>query len=260
MYFCVNGRQPYSVIEKADEVKVAYEDREILLDFVEKIPNKKVILEVPGEDFEWNLWHMYDEKFENFCVALYMLNKYDDFNKEGIKWYWPYPITTYYELQEIAALRPSYILLGPPLTFDLENVSKVTDISIRMIPNVARLSYIPKMEEAHGILGQWVRPEDVFLYDDYIDVMEFDKVNLKQEELMLQVYKEDKEWPGNLNLLIKDFYVNVNNKALPDSIGPQRVTCKQRCMSGGSCRLCLRNVAFAEHIHETVKKRLQEVK
>jgi hypothetical protein len=169
---------------------------------------------------------MYDEKFDNFCIALYMLNKYEEFNKEGIKWYWPYPITTYYELQEIIALQPSYIKIGPPLTFDLENISKITNIPLRMVPNVARLAYIPKTEESHGIFGQWVRPEDIFLYDKYISTMEFEKVNMKQEELMLKVYKEDKEWPGNLNLLIKDLYVNIHNKALPDSIGPQRITCK----------------------------------
>lgn len=259
MHYCVNGKQPYSVLEKADEIKVSYEDREILLDFIEKIPSKRIILEVPGEEFEWDLWHLYSEKFDSFCIALYMLNYYEEFNQHNIKWYWPYPITTYYELQELSALNPSYILLGPPLTFDLENVLKITNIPIRMVPNVARLSYFPRTEFSNGACGSWVRPEDVFLYDKYIDVMEFEKVSLKQEELMLTVYKYDKEWPGNLNLLFKEFYINVNNKALPDQIGPQRVTCKQKCMSGGACRLCLRHIQFADYIHEVVKKRVSKI-
>ena len=46
MKYCVAGRQPYSVLKKADEVKVQYRDIDRILDFIEKIPDKIVILEV----------------------------------------------------------------------------------------------------------------------------------------------------------------------------------------------------------------------
>ena len=230
MYFCVGGRQPYSVIERADEVKVAYEDREILLDFVEKIPNKKVILEVPGEDFEWNLWHMYDEKFENFCVALYMLNKYDDFNKEGIKWYWPYPITSYYELQEVLTLKPAYVNLGPPLCFDLPNVQKICgDVKLRMVCNCARPDYLPDVLKLPQFFGQWVRPEDVPAYEPYVDTFEFKTDDLKKEETLLRIYSEDKNWPGNLNLLLDNLNYHVDNRGIPEDFGENRTKCRQRC-------------------------------
>ena len=44
MRFCVSGRQPYSVIKRADEVKFNYNDKDKILDLVEKYPDKTVIL------------------------------------------------------------------------------------------------------------------------------------------------------------------------------------------------------------------------
>ena len=40
MRYCVSGRQPYSVMKRADEIKVAYADRDRIMDFVEKILDK----------------------------------------------------------------------------------------------------------------------------------------------------------------------------------------------------------------------------
>jgi hypothetical protein len=37
-------------LKKADEIKVAYIDRDRILDFVEKIPNSTIILDVPGDE------------------------------------------------------------------------------------------------------------------------------------------------------------------------------------------------------------------
>lgn len=65
---------------------------------------------------------MYGEKFEEFYIALHNLNRAKEFNDAGVKWYWPFPITTYYELAMIVNLHPSYLMIGPPLTFDLDNI------------------------------------------------------------------------------------------------------------------------------------------
>ena len=67
MKYCIGGRQPYSIMKKADQIKVKYEDRERIIDFVERIPEKEIILELKEipEVSDINTWKMYDEKFEN---------------------------------------------------------------------------------------------------------------------------------------------------------------------------------------------------
>ena len=86
MRFCVSGRQPYSVIKRADEIKFTYNDRDRIMDLVEKYPEKTVILDVPGHEGDWKLWEMYSEKFHEFYIALHDLSRVPEFNQAHIKW------------------------------------------------------------------------------------------------------------------------------------------------------------------------------
>lgn len=265
MYFCVKGRHPYSVLQKAGEIKFNYEDRDKILDLVEKYPEKSIILDVPKDEADWKLWTMYSEVFAEFHVALHDLNRAAEFNQNKIKWYWPYPITSFYELGMLVNLHPSYLLIGQPLTFDLAAVAKrsiddctQTAIPLRMTVNVAHPGYLPTYG-THGICGQWVRPEDIDTYAQYITSFEFGEVDLKQEEVLLKIYQENKEWPGNLQLIIKNLNYNVDNRALPEDIGEKRMTCGQRCWRQGTCHFCVTAFMFAEQLRKEAQSRRQEV-
>lgn len=262
MRFCVSGRQPYSVLKRADEIKVAYNDKDRIMDFIEKLPDKVIILEVSNEDADWTTWQMYSEKFREFHIALHNLSRWKEFADHNIKWYWPYPITSYYELGMIMNLDPSYIMLGPPLTFDLDTVFNLryydgsTDqVPVRMVPNNAKPSYLPTHKTDTGIYGQWVRPEDVPIYSTRVDCFEFDAFDLKQEEALLHVYKENGEWPGNLSLLIQNLNFDVDNRAIPEELGERRMTCGQRCWANSSCHLCHSALKFADQLRKEKLRR-----
>ena len=258
MQFCVNGRQPYSILKKADEVYVQYNDKDRIIDFVEHIPDKTIILDFPGgEEKEWKIWEMYSEKFKNFFIAVHNLYEAHEFNDANIKWYWPYPITSYYELKKVMELKPSYIKLGPPLSFDLKTVKRlVEDIPLRMVVNIASPIYLPVVN--NGIQGQFVRPEDTILYEKYIKCFEFEEVDNSQEEALLHVYKDNKNWPGNLNLLIQRLNFNVDNRGIPEEWGPARVECGQKCQSGGRCKLCISLMNFADKLRKERHRRSQQ--
>ena len=265
MRYCVSGRQPYSVIKRADEIKFQYNDKDRILDLVEKYPDKVVILDVPGYEEDWKLWQMYTEKFTEFHIALHNLNRVAEFNEAGIKWYWPYPITTYYELDMIVNLHPSYVMVGPPLSFDLDQIMShlydpcdgTNQIPLRMVVNVAHPSYLPD-NGTHGICGQWVRPEDADLYSTRVQCFEFENLELSQEETLLHVYKENRNWPGNLSILIQRLNFNVDNRAIPEEIGERRMVCGQRCWRTGTCQLCVRAFQFADQIRKEKIRRNQK--
>lgn len=266
MRFCVNGRQPYSVIKLADEIKFAYADRDRILDLVEKFPDKTVILDVPGHEGDWKLWEMYSEKFDEFYIALHDLSRVHEFNEAHIKWYWPYPITTYYELSRIVDKHPSYVMLGPPLSFDLDKVinqlydpcDTTFQIPIRIVANVAHPAYLPVDNGTHGMCGQWVRPEDVAIYSTRVRCLEFDEcATMKEEETYLNVYRKG-EWPGNLNLIIKKLNFNVDNRAIPEELGERRMTCGHRCWAGSGCHLCVSAMKFADQIRKEHLRRNQK--
>lgn len=251
MKFCVSGRQPYSVLKRADEIKVMYQDKDIILDFINSIPDKEIILDVPDVEADFKLWHVYDEKFKAFYIALHNLTRAKELNKENIKWYWPYPITSFYELREVVYLNPSYIMIGAPLSFDLKAVVEITkEIPIRMIANMAKPAYLITDNDSYNITGQWIRPEDVDAYSEYISTIEFDGIsnNLQREETLLHIYKEVGSWPGNLNLILEEFNYNVDNRAIPEELVAVRMNCGQRCMRDGACRRCYNSIIFADKL------------
>ena len=262
MRYCVSGRQPYSILKRADEIKVQYNDKDRIMDFVEKIPDKVIILDVPGDESEWATWTMYSDKFYEFHIALHNLQRWEEFAARGIKWFWPYPITSFYELAQIVALKPSYVMLGPPLTFDLDKVfnqlyieNTAEMIPIRMVVNNARPSYLPADEKVYGFCGQWVRPEDTALYGSRIQCFEFENLDLKQEEVLLHVYKDNMNWPGHLNLLIHHLNYNVDNRGIPEELAKYRMNCGQRCFSTSNCNACESAFKFASAIRQERNRR-----
>lgn len=248
MRYCLSGRQPLSALRKADEIKMKYEDINKIIDYVKEFPDKTIIYEIPKNiiDVDWKLLAMLSEQI-TLVIALQDLRLIPKCLEYNLKYYWAYPITSYYELKGIIALNPYYLFIGAPLTFNLEQVHNMSNALIRMCPNVAYDAYIPR---ADGICGQWVRPEDTRYYEPYVNTFEFITDNLEKERTLLNIYKDDQEWPDNLNILITNLKVDVDNRAIPDEFGPIRVRCGQRCMQYGSCHYCIKAVKFSNAVQQ----------
>lgn len=244
----MSGRQPLSVLKKCDEIKMQYEDKDRIIDYVESLSDKTIILDVPTEvkALNWSLLKAYADKVD-FMLCVHDLSYAAVCKENGIKFYWAYPITSYYELRSILKLEPCYLFLGAPLCFDLPKVKSITATPIRLCPNLAYDAYIPRED---GICGQWVRPEDTAVYEQYVDAYEFECDELKREQVLLHVYKDNGNWPGNLNLLLTNFGVNVDNRGIPEEIGEIRASCGQRCMTNGTCRFCINAVKFSETLRK----------
>lgn len=173
------------------------------------------------------------------CIA-YL--EYANLMKElNIPFYWGFKIQTYYQLQSLKNLGVCYVKLDAPLFFDLPTVKRM-GIPVRAIPNVAYDDGLPR---ENGVLGTWIRPEDIDAYDKYVDVIEFNLVEPKQEQALYRIYMEDKSWPTELGLLIKDLNHIGLNRLIRSDISQRRISCGQRCQSGTSCRICYRMLDIA---------------
>ena len=225
MKYCISGRQPKSILSQADEIKMQYRDRDRLIDYTQEFTDKTFILEVPKEissdEMNWELYKAYADKV-NFMLCIYNLNLAKECHEHGIKFYWAYPIFTWYELEGVAAFNPSYLYLGPPLSFSLEKIKMKYNIPIRLCANLAYDAYIPR---ENGICGFWIRPEDIETYEKWVDTIEFITDDLGKEATLLHIYKENKSWPGNLNLLITNLNYNIDNRGIPEEFGEIRANC-----------------------------------
>lgn len=249
MRYCMSGRQPLSTLRQADEIKMKFQDIDRIIDYIKEFPDKTIIYEIPRDviDVDWKLLETYATQV-TLVAALQDLRMIPQCIEHGIKYYWDYPITSYYELHGILELKPYYLFLGAPLSFDLETIhNKLTHTYIRLCPNVAYDAYIPRKD---GICGSWIRPEDIKHYEPFVSTFEFVAENMEKERTLLHIYKDNGNWPGNINLLITNLNANIDNRAIPDEFGPMRVRCGQRCMRTGSCHYCPTAMRFAHQLRK----------
>ena len=107
-------------------------------------------------------------------------------------------------------------------------------------------------------MGQFIRPEDIDTYAKYIDAVEFKIDDLTKESTLLKIYKEDKFWPGNLNLLLDNLYYHVDNRGIPEEFGEVRMNCRQRCQAGRRCHFCQTAFEFSTALRKEKFRRREE--
>lgn len=254
MKYSVSGRQPLEVLRKADEIKLDYRDKDKIFDYLidfEEEPKEYVVVLGNAEEIVWDELVKINELSNNkLTVAIRILQNAEILNDLGIKWYWEYAITTYYELDTVMNFNPTYLLLGAPLYFDLPEVKK-RNVPIRLVANMCYENMLPHKT---GATGTYVRPEDVPAYEKYVDILEFVTFgNLKKEHTLLGVYLSG-HWPGNLNLLLTNLGEHVDNRAVPEQFGEARIQCRQSCMRNSHCRLCENLIKFAQVVDKNRDK------
>ena len=249
MKVCLNAWQDKEQIEKADELKVVWSKREIIPEIFEQYPaDKTVVLECFAaelDDATWADLKMYNGlgkgKFKICCADWKM------FKDSGIPFYVGYPVTDLYTIVGLVKAGVTDVRVAGPLIFDLASVRKCledTSVKIRVSPNVAYTDGLPRPD---GVLGGWIRPEDMHLYENLIDIIEFEDIpNKAREQVLYRLYMEDHEWLGSLQDLITNLNFSGLNRMIPTTMSSLRVNCKQACLTNSHCRICYRMLKMAD--------------
>ena len=245
MKYCLSSRQTNEYLKRADEIKVKYRDRDIIYDYSQKYPTAHIILELPlnNEGVDWTEINNYARVCNGgLILCLANLKDIPQCKELDVKYYYGFPVGSFYELQSLKALGVCYFKLAAPAFFQLDLV-KGLGVPVRAVPNVCYDAYFP---HENGIHGQWTRPEDVDTYDEYIEVFEFENADLEKERALYRIYHDDRTWPGDLNMLFTNFNYSAINRLLPptDTMVNRRVVCGQRCQQGKPCGLCEMYFAF----------------
>ena len=240
MKLCLSARQNIKYLDLADEIIFEYRDRDAIPDFIKKYPEKTIILTCfeKLEDIDWDQIQNYNilAKEDHFILRIIDLKLIDTCNFYEILYYFAYPITSYDELNAVLSMGSYYVRLGAPLFFDLDNIKKYfPKIKIRALPNIA---YDDSYIRNNGVAGTWIRPEDLLMYDDYIDVIEFQDANPQKEQALVRIYWQNREWPGDLRTLITNLQYSGVNYLLSSEITEKRLNCRQMCMANHKCKIC----------------------
>lgn len=235
MRYSLSARQPKELLLQADEIYLEYRDKNILFDYVEDFPDKDICIFIPKEtEVDWNYLLSFKDKLKLTLMFESLIEVTNAF-----PWFWGYPVTTYFELDSLLKLDGiTQIIISGPLFFDLQAVfdkCKEKEVTIRLAPNLAYDAYIPRQ---NGIIGSYIRPEDIPIYEPYINTCFFRFDTLAEERRLFNIYKNDKTWPGNLQLLIKNLNYSVDNRGIDSEFAERRLACRQNCCRTSLCHYC----------------------
>lgn len=232
-------------LKKADEIMVEYRDRRAIPDYVKKYPNACIALEVTP-DTQWDFNEIKDYFIlskKNFVLCVPNINdpRIPQLVEEDIPFFWGYTVNTFWELQALIAGGASQVRIGAPLFFQCDKL-KSFNITKRICANIAHEGYLPF---SNGIVGSWIRPEDVEAYEDTFDIIEFADCKEHKEEALYRIYAEQKQWPGRVDMIISNITTDAYNRMILPEFAEHRKNCEQRCMSNGACRICYRTLNLA---------------
>ena len=137
-------------------------------------------------------------------------------------------------LTGLADMGVSDIYIVEELGFELASAAAVLHergIQIRCYPNVAQSAH----PDVPDIKKFFIRPEDVELYEQYVDVFEFYGDN---NNLYYKIYAKDKKWFGDLSEIIFHFDKNLDSRCVVPQFAEVRSRCGKKCMKGSPCRIC----------------------
>lgn len=114
--------------------------------------------------------------------------------------------------------------------FDVRTIVEKFNVKVRVVPNVAQVADfgIGCTQKDGNITAFWIRPEDLELYKELIDVVEFICSDEKQN-IFYEIYFQDKSWSGNLGTIIAGLE-EVPNKGLPSNFTLRRIDCGKKCL------------------------------
>lgn len=242
MKLCVNARQEIEYLKMANEIFFQYKDREVISDYIEKYPDKIMILDCPGYNLEWEKFQEWNK--EKIIYKIYNVTNAIKCQEYGLQFFFGYFISSYDELTAALAMGSQYVNLAAPLFFDMDHIKQsFPDIQIRITPNIA---YHDLYSREDGVTGTWIRPEDIMMYDEFVSVMEFECTELSQERALIRIYLQDRAWPGDLELIIPDINYAATNRMLSSDLTEKRLNCRQVCKSGKHCHICYRFLDLAD--------------
>lgn len=130
------------------------------------------------------------------------------------------------------------------LGFFINSISKLlheNNIKVRVYPNICQSSFF----EIPDIKKFFIRPEDIYIYSNFVDVFELisDK---ERQQVLFKIYRQEK-WFGELKEVIPSFKENLDNRCIMSTFGAIRSGCKKRCMyDPNGCKICDRFIDLAD--------------
>lgn len=172
-----------------------------------------------------------------------------DFERAGIPYFSGYFIHDWAHFSRYVNSAVTDLYITEALGFELEDVARQAHEKgkkVRVFPNVAQSADIKAI---NGVKSFFIRPEDVAVYEPYIDVLELWGDETKQP-IYYDIYAKDKKWYGQLKEIIYGFHSEIDSRRILPIFAERRVNCGMRCLKNNKCKMCDNIEALAAELVE----------
>lgn len=232
------------------EVKCSYNLLGKLVDIIEKHPNIRYNIQLNDKiipkDFEKQIEYI-KAKGVDYTIGCRNINVIQELISKGYNAYCVYPVTDWEMFRNFQSIGVTDIVIDGPLGFQINKIKEnKMNTYIRVIPNCSHNATFLNEENIDSF---FIRPEDLKLYKDTIDFIEFDTSDIAIEETIFNIYKKE-SFNGTLRTLIKQVNSSVPNSLIHAKFGELRLNCQQKCKENGKCHLCKSYVKVTQLVNE----------
>lgn len=258
MKYCVQYSNKSYITEKVDEIIIRYDKNKILNLFDDYIPShqdkQRIIVDIWDDSEELKaletIIQIHKERPE-LKFDLRVNNYNEDFIEKlksaDIPYFYRDLANNWDIFLGLLKLNVSDIYIVEQMGFELDKIAKIAhdkNVKIRIYPNIAQSGF----KGTEDIYKFFVRPEDIDIYEKYVDIYEILTSDKAKEKVFFEVYKNDKKWFGNLNELILDFDMDLDSKYIIPRFAEKRVRCGRECLKGGNCAICQRIIDLSKNL------------
>lgn len=224
-----------------------------------------------GEEITPNVYLDLITKYPQLRLVFYQLTDLYNYietepDKAHGNYYFNYPADNYNMLNTLLQIGVSDIVLDEPLVFDIERVRNYIfnktsnqDLRIHIRPYLGKPGWMPEKESI--IHHFWVLPQDIDLYEPYVDVVDLFAISGAREAKLIEDYCIKHETETVLGALVENRCVEdlkMPAAMITEDLVLDRLDCRQICMSTypQRCHKCdLQYIAFKviDEMHHKTK-------
>ena len=267
MKYCVRYDRDFRYLKEVDEVIIEYKNKNgELIRFMETIPeNQRIIVKITDKKLD------IDENISIIAAAAkvhpnmtVLLPTADvafakTLKEENVPFFFDKFVNEWDVFMSYIELGISDIYIVNELAFEMSEVSRICkekNIFIRTFPNVAQMSNTAA--NLNKLKAFYIRPEDIAIYEPYVDVCEFFGP-IDRQSVLYDIYQNEK-WMGDLEDIIIGLNYSIPNQSILPCFGEQRLNCRKDCYRG-KCIICDKVASIANTLkQEGVELRIRDKK
>lgn len=254
MKYCVLLYRNHPLQDTIDEMIIKYNAKDkTIFEFIEQHINQTIIFLITdiqsfidtGETAKFIAFKEAHPELTNwkFKISYPEINSVEgqklqqDFENAEIPYFSGYFIHDWAHFSRYVNSAVTDLYITEALGFELEDVARQAHEKgkkIRVFPNVAQSA---DMKAINGIKTFFIRPEDVAVYEPYIDVLEIWGEETKQP-VYYDIYAKDKQWYGQLKEIIYGLRSDIDSRRILPIFAERRINCGLRCLKNGKCKIC----------------------